>query len=136
VGFSPGQTDGGGQATTQRAHGVERRREWARVVSYSPHRQQQKLTPLSLSAANFTAYQKIKDWAQSYQGTTELPSWQTAGIGLISGALGPCTLFLLVSPFWPLSLADVSPFLRSLQRPVRACPLDPCCAAQLLALTL
>jgi len=41
------------------------------------------------AAANFTAYQEIKAWAQKFQGTTELPSYQTAVIGLISGALGP-----------------------------------------------
>ncbi|UZJ55150.1 hypothetical protein CBS101457_004470 [Exobasidium rhododendri] len=40
-------------------------------------------------AANFTAYQEIKAWAQKVQGTVELPSYQTAVIGLISGALGP-----------------------------------------------
>lgn len=40
-------------------------------------------------AANFTAYQQLKAWAQQYHGTSELPSYETATIGLISGALGP-----------------------------------------------
>ncbi|CAO1637807.1 unnamed protein product [Sympodiomycopsis kandeliae] len=40
-------------------------------------------------AANFTAYQQLKAWAQQYHGTQELPSYETATIGLISGALGP-----------------------------------------------
>lgn len=40
-------------------------------------------------AANFTAYQELKSFAQKYHGTTELASYETAGIGLISGALGP-----------------------------------------------
>lgn len=42
-------------------------------------------------AANFTAYQELKQYAQKYQGITDLPSYQTATIGLISGALGPFT---------------------------------------------
>jgi solute carrier family 25 citrate transporter 1 len=40
-------------------------------------------------AANFTAYQELKAWAQKYHGTSDLPSYETAMIGLISGALGP-----------------------------------------------
>ncbi|MCO5588434.1 hypothetical protein L7F22_042390 [Adiantum nelumboides] len=40
-------------------------------------------------AANFTAYQELKALAQRLQDTSELPSYQTATIGLISGALGP-----------------------------------------------
>lgn len=40
-------------------------------------------------AANFTAYQEIKAWAEKIQDTKNLPSYQTAVIGLISGALGP-----------------------------------------------
>ncbi|WFD34918.1 Mitochondrial succinate-fumarate transporter [Malassezia cuniculi] len=40
-------------------------------------------------AANFTAYQEIKAFAQRVQNTKELPSYETAAIGLISGALGP-----------------------------------------------
>lgn len=40
-------------------------------------------------AANFTAYQELKGAAQRYHGTTDLPSYETAVIGLISGALGP-----------------------------------------------
>ncbi|KAN0062734.1 Mitochondrial succinate-fumarate transporter [Thecaphora frezii] len=40
-------------------------------------------------AANFTAYQELKAAAQGFHGTTELPSYETATIGLISGALGP-----------------------------------------------
>ncbi|WFD32634.1 Mitochondrial succinate-fumarate transporter [Malassezia sp. CBS 17886] len=40
-------------------------------------------------AANFTAYQEIRSFMQRFQNQTELPSWQTAIIGLISGALGP-----------------------------------------------
>ncbi|KAI5123802.1 hypothetical protein M0805_009097 [Coniferiporia weirii] len=40
--------------------------------------------------ANFTAYQELKKFAQSKQPElTELPSWQTMFIGLISGAMGP-----------------------------------------------
>ncbi|ORY34776.1 mitochondrial carrier domain-containing protein [Naematelia encephala] len=39
---------------------------------------------------NFTAYQKFKQWALDYQPQfTELPSYQTMVIGLISGAMGP-----------------------------------------------
>ena len=40
-------------------------------------------------AANFTAYQELKALAQRLQGTKDLPSYETATIGLISGALGP-----------------------------------------------
>lgn len=40
-------------------------------------------------AANFTAYQELKALAQRVQNTTDLPSYETAVIGLISGALGP-----------------------------------------------
>lgn len=45
-------------------------------------------------AANFTAYTELKRLLYSYQpqyNGTELPSWQTAFIGLISGACGPFT---------------------------------------------
>lgn len=42
-------------------------------------------------AANFTAYQEIKAFAQRVQNTKDLPSYETATIGLISGALGPFT---------------------------------------------
>ena len=40
-------------------------------------------------AANFTAYQELKSLAQRVQHTQDLPSYETATIGLISGALGP-----------------------------------------------
>ena len=40
--------------------------------------------------ANFTAYQELKKLAQKHQPElTDLPSWQTMLIGLISGAMGP-----------------------------------------------
>ncbi|EMD33215.1 hypothetical protein CERSUDRAFT_118263 [Gelatoporia subvermispora B] len=40
--------------------------------------------------ANFTAYQELKKWLQNMQPErTELPSYQTMFIGLISGAMGP-----------------------------------------------
>ena len=44
-------------------------------------------------AANFTAYAEIKDRIQKRQvdPTAPLPSWQTAMIGLVSGAVGPFT---------------------------------------------
>ncbi|KAK4561586.1 Mitochondrial succinate-fumarate transporter [Recurvomyces mirabilis] len=44
-------------------------------------------------AANFTAYTELKAWLQSRNPdpTAQLPGWQTAGIGLISGAVGPFT---------------------------------------------
>jgi len=45
-------------------------------------------------AANFTAYTELKRLLNSYQpqyASTELPSWQTMIIGLISGACGPFT---------------------------------------------
>lgn len=38
---------------------------------------------------NFTVYSKLKEYLQKRQNTEMLPSWQTSGIGLISGALGP-----------------------------------------------
>ncbi|CAL1193898.1 unnamed protein product [Candida parapsilosis] len=38
---------------------------------------------------NFTVYSKLKEYLQKKQHTEMLPSWQTSGIGLISGALGP-----------------------------------------------
>ncbi|EIM21323.1 putative succinate:fumarate antiporter [Wallemia mellicola] len=44
--------------------------------------------------ANFTAYQQLKAVSYSYQpqyNGTELPSWQTVILGLISGAAGPLT---------------------------------------------
>jgi len=42
-------------------------------------------------AVNFTAYSELKAWLQDRQQdhTANLPGWQTAGIGLISGAMGP-----------------------------------------------
>jgi len=40
-------------------------------------------------AANFTAYSELRSQLQKYQGTTDLPSYQTSLIGLISGAMGP-----------------------------------------------
>lgn len=40
-------------------------------------------------AANFTAYQYLKGVTTKWQDTVELPAYQTAIIGLISGALGP-----------------------------------------------
>lgn len=48
------------------------------------------MNPLfTFAAANFTAYQELKALAQKVHNTTELPSYETAAIGLISGALGP-----------------------------------------------
>jgi solute carrier family 25 citrate transporter 1 len=44
---------------------------------------------LTLFAANFTAYSYLRSALQDYQGTVDLPGWQTSGIGLISGAMGP-----------------------------------------------
>ncbi|KAI5450170.1 Mitochondrial succinate-fumarate transporter [Naganishia albida] len=41
---------------------------------------------------NFTAYQEFKRLAKEYQpqyAATELPSWQTMLLGLVSGAMGP-----------------------------------------------
>lgn len=38
---------------------------------------------------NFTVYSKLKEKLQEYHGTDALPAWETSGIGLISGALGP-----------------------------------------------
>lgn len=43
----------------------------------------------SNQAVNFTAYSEFRDRLQKWQGTTELPSWQTMLIGLVSGAMGP-----------------------------------------------
>lgn len=43
----------------------------------------------SNQGVNFTVYSKIKEYLQDRQDTEVLPSWQTSGIGLISGALGP-----------------------------------------------
>jgi solute carrier family 25 (mitochondrial citrate transporter), member 1 len=39
--------------------------------------------------ANFTAYSYLRTRLQGYQGTADLPAWQTSIIGLISGAMGP-----------------------------------------------
>lgn len=38
---------------------------------------------------NFTVYSKIKERLLEYHNTDVLPAWETSGIGLISGALGP-----------------------------------------------
>lgn len=41
---------------------------------------------------NFTAYQEFKRLAKEYQpqyAATDLPSWQTMILGLVSGAMGP-----------------------------------------------
>ncbi|ORY10459.1 mitochondrial uncoupling protein 2 [Clohesyomyces aquaticus] len=43
----------------------------------------------SNQAVNFTAYSEFRDRLQKYQNTTDLPSWQTMFIGLVSGAMGP-----------------------------------------------
>jgi solute carrier family 25 citrate transporter 1 len=42
-------------------------------------------------AANFTAYSELREQLQKYHGTTDLPSYETSLIGLISGAVGPFT---------------------------------------------
>lgn len=46
----------------------------------------------SNQAVNFTAYTYLKEYLQRVQGVgpgAQLPGWQTALIGLISGAMGP-----------------------------------------------
>ncbi|KAF2808726.1 mitochondrial carrier [Mytilinidion resinicola] len=43
----------------------------------------------SNQAVNFTAYSLFRQKLQEYQGTTDLPGWQTMFIGLVSGAMGP-----------------------------------------------
>ncbi|EGW31064.1 mitochondrial succinate-fumarate transporter [Spathaspora passalidarum NRRL Y-27907] len=43
----------------------------------------------SNQGVNFTVYSKLKEYLQERSGTEVLPHWQTSGIGLISGALGP-----------------------------------------------
>lgn len=46
----------------------------------------------SNQAVNFTAYSYFKDWLKAFQPQyegTNLPSWQTTLIGLVSGAMGP-----------------------------------------------
>lgn len=43
----------------------------------------------SNQAVNFTAYSEFRAALQKYQGTNDLPSWQTSLIGLVSGAMGP-----------------------------------------------
>jgi solute carrier family 25 citrate transporter 1 len=43
----------------------------------------------SNQAVNFTAYSEFRARLQKWQGTTDLPSWQTMLIGLVSGAMGP-----------------------------------------------
>lgn len=43
----------------------------------------------SNQAVNFTAYSQFRAWLQEYQGVVDLPGWQTMGIGLVSGAMGP-----------------------------------------------
>lgn len=43
----------------------------------------------SNQAVNFTAYTEFRAALQKYQGQTDLPGWQTAFIGLVSGAMGP-----------------------------------------------
>lgn len=48
-----------------------------------------KPSKLTFSRANFTAYSYLRKALQDYQGTDALPGWQTSGIGLISGAMGP-----------------------------------------------
>jgi len=43
----------------------------------------------SNQAVNFTAYSYFRTTLQTYQGTTDLPGYQTMFIGLVSGAMGP-----------------------------------------------
>lgn len=46
----------------------------------------------SNQAVNFTAYSYFKEWLKQFQPQyegTNLPSWQTTLIGLVSGAMGP-----------------------------------------------
>ncbi|KAL1624567.1 Mitochondrial succinate-fumarate transporter [Diplodia seriata] len=43
----------------------------------------------SNQAVNFTAYTEFRAALQTWQGKTDLPGWQTATIGLVSGAMGP-----------------------------------------------
>jgi solute carrier family 25 citrate transporter 1 len=47
---------------------------------------------IDATGVNFTAYQEFKRLALKYQpqyADTELPSWQTMILGLVSGAMGP-----------------------------------------------
>ena len=46
----------------------------------------------SNQAVNFSAYAQLKEWLRQRQDLAEgalLPGWQTTGIGLVAGALGP-----------------------------------------------
>lgn len=43
----------------------------------------------SNQAVNFTAYSEFRAALQKYHGTTDLPSYETMMIGLVSGAMGP-----------------------------------------------
>ena len=43
----------------------------------------------SNQAVNFTAYSEFRAALQNYHGTTDLPSYETMLIGLVSGAMGP-----------------------------------------------
>lgn len=43
----------------------------------------------SNQAVNFTAYSEFRAALQKWQGKTDLPSYQTMAIGLLSGAMGP-----------------------------------------------
>lgn len=43
----------------------------------------------SNQAVNFTAYSEFRAALQKYHGTTDLPSYETSLIGLVSGAMGP-----------------------------------------------
>lgn len=43
----------------------------------------------SNQAVNFTAYSEFRAALQKYHGTTDLPSYETMLIGLVSGAMGP-----------------------------------------------
>lgn len=61
-------------------------------VSYSDNQAPGNLTNSVCLGVNFTAYQEFKRLAKEYQpqyAVTELPSWQTMLLGLISGAMGP-----------------------------------------------
>jgi hypothetical protein len=61
-------------------------------VSNSSLRLQGNVSDRPIVGVNFTAYQEFKRLAKEYQpqyAATELPSWQTMVLGLVSGAMGP-----------------------------------------------
>ncbi|KAF2875126.1 mitochondrial carrier domain-containing protein [Massariosphaeria phaeospora] len=67
-------------------------------------------------AVNFTAYSEARAALQNYHGTTDLPSYETMLIGMVSGAMGPLSNAPIDTIKTRLQKTPALPGLSALQR--------------------